>query len=293
MELQRDVFINVIFEAAKKDKDILFLTADLGAKALDRFREELPKQVIHVGISEQNMIDLAAGLSQCGKKVFCYAMAPFATLRCFEQIRVMLGAMKQPVTIIGVGVGYGYDDAGPTHYATEDLACMRTIAGMEIYTPSDNGQVEDIAYQSLLKPTLKYVRLDRAALPLVEYSDNPDATILILASGYMVQIASKMLGRFGPLLNMKEIVRIKPFPSEILNELIRYDKIITLEEHFLSGGFGSAVLEALNDAGIYKPVLRIGSRHHYYFENGGREHIHKLAGIDEETIYQKISEFLA
>lgn len=302
MELQRDVFIDVIFEAAKKDKDIIFLTADLGAKALDKFREELPGQCIHVGISEQNMIDVASGLSQCGKKVYCYAMAPFATLRCFEQIRVMLGAMKQPVTIIGVGVGYGYDDAGPTHYATEDLACMRTIAGMEIYTPCDVRAAENLAEKCIDDPKLRYIRLDRK--PLIDldvkgFGDGyniiydrhggPDS-ILFLASGIMVHQSVIIRDRLnnGRVI---DLYRIKPFP-DIIHLVEDYDHIITLEEHFLAGGFGSAVLEALNDAGINKPVLRIGSKHHYYFENGGRDYIHKLAGIDEESVYQKIMEFI-
>ena len=296
MELQRDVFINVIYKAAQKDKDIVFLTADLGAKALDEFRQELPGQCLHIGISEQNMIDVAAGLSQMGKKVYCYAMAPFATLRCFEQIRVCLGAMKQPVTIIGVGVGYGYDDAGPTHYATEDLACMRTIAGMEIYTPCDNTTTGYIAEDSLIRPTLRYVRLDRKALP--EVYSNPiglsdglfhaqGSKVLIMTSGFMVHTANKIQEKLG--IGVLDIFRIKPLAIEALVEAVeQYEHLITLEEHFLAGGFGSAILEVLNDVGINRPILRIGSRHHYYFENGGRNYIHELAGIDEKSVLNKV-----
>lgn len=298
MELQRDVFINVIFEAAKKDKDIVFLTADLGAKALDNFSKELPQQCLHVGISEQNMIDLAAGLSQMGKKVYCYAMAPFATLRCFEQIRVCLGAMKQPVTIIGVGVGYGYDDAGPTHYATEDLACMRTIAGMEIYTPADNVMTGKIADLTLRVPALRYIRLDRKALEPI-YNINaraengmhdmlPGNETLIMASGLMVHTALSFK-KFSVL----DVYRIKPLAvDELMRICARHKHLVTLEEHFLAGGFGSAILEALNDAGVNRPVLRLGSRHHYYFENGGRNYIHELAGIDEESVKKAIEEFI-
>lgn len=307
MELQRDVFINTIFEAAKKDKDIIFLTADLGAKALDDFRKELPRQCIHAGISEQNMIDLAAGLSQCGKKVYCYAMAPFATLRCFEQIRVALGAMKQPVCIIGVGVGYGYDDAGPTHYATEDLACMRTIAGMEIYTPGDNNTIAYIAQLTIEKPALRYVRLDRKSLEdicidpknldydpgmiLITGRHLPGGekrTTLIISCGFMVHTAKKI-----PDTDVLDVFRIKPLNTEALIEACaEYKHLVTLEEHFLTGGFGSAILEALNDAGVNRRVLRLGAKHHYYFENGGRNHVHELAGIDEKSVHNAIMEFI-
>lgn len=303
MELQRDVFIQTIFEAAKTDKDIIFLTADLGAKALDAFREELPKQCLHVGISEQNMIDLAAGLSQCGKKVYCYAMAPFATLRCFEQIRVSLGAMKQPVTIIGVGVGYGYDDAGPTHYATEDLACMRTIAGMEIYTPCDSQSAEDLAEKCIDDPKLRYIRLDRAPLmdlDVGQYGDGYNImydmhggsdSVLILASGYMVHRALVVRDRLSNG-RVVDLYRIKPFP-DILHIIKDYEHIVTLEEHFLTGGFGSAILEALNDNGVHRKVLRLGSKHHYYFENGGRNYVHELAGIDEKSVHKAILELIS
>ena len=106
-KFQRDVFIDTIFEAAKKDKNVIFISADFGAPSLDKFREQLPNQFIHSGISEQHMIDMAAGLSLSGHKVFVYAMAPFITLRCLEQIKCSLAMMSLPVTILAVGVGLG------------------------------------------------------------------------------------------------------------------------------------------------------------------------------------------
>src|SRR5271157_2241434 len=139
--LPRDGFIDEVFAAAKTNRDIYFITADLGAKALDRFRAELPGQIIHGGICEQNMMDLAAGLAQNGKIVYTYAMAPFVSLRCYEQVKVAIASMSLPVTIIGNGVGYSYNDAGPTHYATEDISCMRVLGGIEILTASDTETV--------------------------------------------------------------------------------------------------------------------------------------------------------
>ncbi|HTA94888.1 MAG TPA: 1-deoxy-D-xylulose-5-phosphate synthase, partial [Verrucomicrobiae bacterium] len=163
--LPRDAFIDEIFLAAKKNPNIYFITIDLGAKALDRFRVELPNQLIHAGISEQNAMDVAAGLAQNGKIVYVYAMAPFVTLRCYEQIKVAIASMFLPVTIIGNGVGYSYNDAGPTHYATEDLSCMRALGGIEILTASDTETVLQTARLTYTKPAFRYVRLDRAFLP--------------------------------------------------------------------------------------------------------------------------------
>jgi transketolase len=304
-ELQRDVFIQSVYEAAQKNRNIVFLCCDLGAKALDDFRVKLPDQCIHTGISEQNMIDMAAGLAQCGKIVYAYAMAPFATFRCFEQIKVALGAMKQPVTVVGVGVGYGYDDAGPTHYATEDLSCMRTIAGMEILTAADNTTVSHIAKATYTVPQLRYVRLDRKFLKSL-YHGRSDFSyesgiaetvkgkdVAILSSGYVLHTALKVAERLkadGIDAGVVDIFRLKPLNVPALVKIVSgYKHLVTFEEHFLSGGFGSAVLEGLNDSGVHRKVHRIGVEDAYYFENGGRKNIHKLAGIDEDTVYKSIA----
>ena len=115
-KLMRDVLIQEIYARAKTDRNVLFLSADLGAESLDAYRAELASQFVYPGICEQNMIDVAAGLAAAGKTVFTYAMASFITARCYEQLKVALGAMNKPVTVVSVGVGLGYDDAGPTHY---------------------------------------------------------------------------------------------------------------------------------------------------------------------------------
>ncbi|MBI4026621.1 MAG: 1-deoxy-D-xylulose-5-phosphate synthase [Verrucomicrobia bacterium] len=307
--LPRDVFLDEIFEAAQRNRDIYLLCADLGAKALDQFRGLLKNQFIHVGISEQNMMDLAAGLVQNGKIVYTYAMAPFVTMRCYEQIKVSLASMNLPTTIIGNGVGFSYDDSGPTHYATEDIACMRSLAGIEIVTPADTWSVFEIARLSHKKPALRYVRLDRAYLPDV-YSDGDTRflkdgiveiekgkDLCILACGCMLHSARKAranLKKLGHSIGVVDVFRLKPIDGEILRAVLApYSKVVTLEEHFLSAGLGGAILEAMADAGIHKKVLRLGIQDHYYCENGGRAHIQRLAGIDLETITGKLRQFLA
>lgn len=307
-KLPRDVFIDEIFEEATRNKQIYFLAADLGAKALDRFREVCKGQFLHVGISEQNMIDLAAGLAQNGKIVYVYAMAPFVALRCYEQIKVAIASMNLPLTIVGNGVGYSYDDAGPTHYATEDISCMRGLAGVEILTPSDTISVLETARLSYRKPALRYVRLDRAFLPPVYVKNDPrflrdglveidkGQELCILTCGYMVQKAREVrtsLEKQGYKIAIIDVYRLKPIDKKTLESVLQpYDKVVTLEEHFLSGGMGGAIVEALIDAGIVKTVLRVGVQDHYFCENGGRSYIHQLAGIDVEKITSRILNFL-
>jgi len=306
--LPRDAFIDEIFLAAKKNRDIYFMTADLGAKALDRFRVELPGQLIHGGISEQNVMDVAAGLSQNGKIVYTYAMAPFVTLRCYEQIKVAIASMFLPVTIIGNGVGYSYNDAGPTHYATEDISCMRALGGIEILTASDTETVLQTAKLTYTKPALRYVRLDRAFLPDIYPSGDkrfmqdglveiePGEKACIIASGIATHIAKEvraMLAEQSLNVAVIDAFRIKPIDGAVLKRVLApYSKIITLEEHFLSGGMGGAIVEAMADAQILKPVKRIGVADTYFLQNGGRSYIQSLAGIDAKSAAKTALEFL-
>ena len=134
---QRDAFWSRGYEAAREDRDIVVITADMGAPALDAFRSDLPAQFINVGIAEQNAVSVGTGLALAGKKVFVYAIAPFITLRCLEQIRVGQGIMGIPLTLVGVGAGFGYEDSGPTHHLVEDLAVMRAMPNMTVVAPGD------------------------------------------------------------------------------------------------------------------------------------------------------------
>ncbi|MGB0908728.1 MAG: transketolase family protein [Nitrospirales bacterium] len=306
-ELPRDVFIEQIRQEATHNKNLYFLSADLGAKALDRFRTEANGQFIHAGISEQNMIDVAAGLALNGKTVYVYAMAPFVTLRCYEQIKVAIASMNLPLTIIGVGVGYSYNDAGPTHYATEDISCMRALGGIEILTPCDTESVMATARLTYAQPAFRYVRLDRAFLPsvympgetrfvsqgVVDIESGKD--VCIVTAGYMVQKAlevKKKLAEKNIQAGIVDSYRLKPLDLEILKSVLApYSRIVTLEEHFLSGGLGSALGEGCIDAGIQTPILRIGIPDHYHLENGGREHLHQLVGIDVATVTDRIMRF--
>ena len=141
---QRDSFINEIYKEAQKNKNIYFLSADFGAPSLDIFRKKLPKQFIHTGISEQNTIDIAIGLSLKNKIVVNYAMAPFILSRAWEQHKIS-SVMKLPMINLIPGIGYGYANAGPTHYSNEDLGLANLIVNSNIYTISDSKSASFVA----------------------------------------------------------------------------------------------------------------------------------------------------
>ncbi len=303
--MMRDIVIAAIFAAAEKNSDIVFMSADLGAPALDRFRENLPDQFIFAGISEQNMIDVAAGLALSGKTVFCYAMAPFITARCYEQTKCSLAAMSLPVTLIGVGVGLGYDDASMTHYAFDDIALMRALNGIEIVTPCDD-ETAAMAIQLMLEcPRFCYLRLDRYELPPIHdgadyrvngmgiLADSED--VVIVACGNMVH---KAMHARDFLLDQSEswshgvrrldvgvidLHRIKPLGPLAL-ALRKYDHIVTVEEHVLEGGLGSVVAEVIVDNGLKCSLKRLGLADGFKIVNGNREELHAYYHIDTKDI---------
>lgn len=169
MSSQRDAYFNKLFKLAKEDKDIILISADMGAPSLDQWRLELSSQYINVGIAEANAIGIATGLAKVGKKVFVYAIAPFITLRCYEQIKLGPCAHRLPITLIGVGAGFSYEDSGPTHHTLEDVAIMSTLPHMTVVTITDHIMAEAFAKVNYW-PT--YIRLDRATWrPIYE----PDA----------------------------------------------------------------------------------------------------------------------
>ena len=300
---QRDVFISEVLAAARVDKNIVFISADFGAPALDKFREDLPDQFVHSGISEQHMVDMAAGLALSGKKVYIYAMAPFVTLRCLEQIKCSLALMELPVTIMAVGVGLGYADAGPTHYLTEDIACTRSIVGLEVVSPCDAESTRKIAQLTIEQPGLRVIRMERHALHGVYSSGEFSAEsgfeevksgleVCVLSYGHLLHRVLRVKNNLEENnFGVVDLFRIKPISDQLVELLSRYQKIITVEEQCLSGGFGGAVLEFLSDNNMLLPVRRLGLAEKYYFENGGRERLLDEAGVADEDIEQTVISF--
>jgi transketolase len=280
--LQRDGFIEEITKAIEAgDTDIYFLSADFGAAALDRLREEYPRNFIHCGISEQNMIDVATGLALEGKKVFCYAMAPFLSLRALEQIKCGPGIMNLPICLISVGVGIGYADSGPTHYTTEDFACLRSIVGSNIYTASDTDTAINIAQELIANPKFAYVRLDRNELPTLQYDiENTKwrkignefrSKIALVSHGKMTHLCAEVQAGKSASFDVFDVIQSKPFPTDLVEILRDYRGIIVVDEQTPSGSLGSAVFEACSANRFWPVIINVTLPEKYIFDNGGRE----------------------
>jgi transketolase len=299
---QRDAFFDRLYEIARKDRDIILVSADMGAPSLDKFRKDLASQYLCVGIAEQSMITVATGLALSGKRVFTYAIMPFATLRCYEITRVDLSIMNLPITIIGVGAGFSYDDSGPTHHSTEDITAMRALPNMTLLNASDSTMAAAFADLSYQASGPSYVRLDRQVLPTI-YGQRTDFTggsiqhktgkdITIIATGNMVHNAFEIAGKLEEQsiqTGVIDLYRLKPINAELLLQQIGdSQRIATIEEHFLDGGMGSAVIEVLIDNDMAIPVKRFGIQNKYYYAYGGRSNIQSLCGLDVSSVTQSI-----
>jgi len=297
--LQRDGFIEEIFSALESDKDIYFLSADFGAAALDELRVKYKDNFIHCGISEQNMIDVATGLALMGKKVFCYAMAPFISLRALEQIKTGPGIMNLPITLISVGVGIGYADSGPTHYVTEEFACLRSIVGVNIFTAADTSTARALARKLLAHPMFSYVRLDRHFLPEVggskdgngfrliggmDVADGGRQKIALLSHGKMLHTCVEAVNADPGSFFAVDVICSKPFPGDLINLLSKMEKIIVVDEQTPSGSLGAAVFEALSSENIFPKIINLTLPEKYFFENIGRQGIFDKYGMTAENI---------
>jgi len=296
----RDAFSSALYDIAKKDKRVILVTSDTGAICHDKFKADLPNQYLNIGIAEQNMIGVAAGLAMAGKLAYVYALVPFATMRCYEQIRVDLCCMDLPVTVVGVGAGYDYSTLGPTHHGTEDIALMRSLPGMTIFSPSDSVMVEAVAKFSYKLPGPKYIRLDRTGIPLIYDGRKEDFTkgvavlaagkdVCIIATGRMVcnalSVADK-LARHGIEATVIDLYRIKPLAEDfILDQVDKFNFIVTMEEHFLTGGIGTLINEILIKKGKRCVVKNFGIPDRFCRQyDGKREYLQRLMGLDVDSI---------
>ena len=301
--LQRDAFIEEVKKRLETDKDIYFLSADFGAAALDSLREEYPDNFIHCGISEQAMLDIATGLALQGKKVFCYAMAPFISLRAIEQIKCGPSMMNLPIAILSVGIGIGYADAGPTHYITEDFACMRSIINLNVYTLADASSAKRLANQVLDNPELCYIRFDRHDQPelpvtnlkidlfyrLIGDTVTQDK-VLLIGSGKMSHIIAEVCKERNDVVGV-DLIRAKPFPYTLGILLEKCGGVIVVDEQTPSGSLGAAVLEEMAKRNtLNKRVKVITLPEEYLFENGGREYLLKKHGLSAENVEKVLND---
>lgn len=305
----RDAFINQLFTFAQNDRDVILISGDLGYGVLDKFCQNLPGQYFNAGICEQNMASMAAGLAIEGKKVYLYSISNFPTLRCIEQIRNDICYHNANVKIISVGGGFAYGALGMSHHATEDIAIMRSLPQMSVYAPCDPLEAVEVAKAAYNMETPCYIRLNKGGEPeLLFYSNNADMQynvnklnmiingndVCIVSTGAIlgeVLKASELLKQQGISAAVYNLAHIKPIDKEdLLFNLEKFDCVVTVEEHNLSGGFGSAIAEILTEGTKRPRMVRIGMKDEYTAFVGSQSYIRKAYGLDGISIAKTILE---
>lgn len=299
----RDAYIGRLYDVAVADPRIILLSNDFGAPSLDRFRRDRPAQFINAAISEQNMVSVAAGMALEGRLPIIYSIATFITLRALEQIKIDVCAMKLPVTILAVGTGYAYSVDGPTHHATEDMALMRSMAGMTIYSPSEPSLAAALADTLPATSGPTYVRLDRGKWPVVAAPNAADLAaghrhlragrdVVLVATGGMVHRALEVataLEQAGIAAGVLDLFRLKPLDTQALADVLRTAAAVaTIEEHTLHGGLGGLVAELMADQRTLKPLHRHAIADNQLYTYGERPRLHAERGLDARSLAESI-----
>ncbi len=268
------MFGKFMSDIAKKEKKLIVISADLGrSSGLDRFKKEFPDQYLSVGISEQNMIGVAAGLAREGFKVFVTSFAPFLSMRASEQVRMNLGYMKHNVNLVALGSGVGMGFLGNSHFGLEDLSIIRAIPNIKISAPADSAELGKILYDYTYKTDgPSYIRL--TGIPGCEHLYNKDYNykfgknekiiegkdILIISSGSVTgqaKIAAENLKKQNISVGLINCHSIKPFNENIIKEINKYKYLVILEEHSVIGGLNSIISELIVKYLIKKKILPI------------------------------------
>ena len=304
----RKTFINTLIELSDKDKRMFLLTGDLGFSILEEFKNRFPDRFFNMGVAEQNMMGVAAGLALSGKIVFVYSIIPFLTMRCFEQIRNDICFQNLNVRLVGIGAGLAYGPAGATHHALEDIAIMRSLANMTILSPGDPRETETSIRLAAYKSGPVYIRLGKSdARPVhshkVNFSigkgilleDGKDMTIIV--SGSMLFVAKEVcenLKSKGLSIRLISMPTIKPLDKKmIMVSAARTKVMVTIEEHSEIGGLGTAVSEVLAESDSKTLFKRFALKDAHRKIVGSREYLLDMEGLSKDGLVKDLLKMAA
>jgi len=303
----RTAFIQTLVKLAREDERIWLMVGDLGFSVVEIFRDEFPDRFINVGVAEQNLTGIATGLALSGKIVFTYSIANFPTLRCLEQVRNDACYHNANVKIVAVGGGLVYGAAGMTHHATEDLAIMRTLPNMTIIAPGDPVEAA-LATQAISnKDGPCYLRLGKAGEPVIHKTapnfqigkaivirDGNDITLI--STGGMLYNTVKAAERLAEQRIQASVLSmhtLKQIDIQAIHEAaVKTKAILTVEEHSIIGGLGSAVAEVLSESGLNVKFVRLGIADTFSNQVGSQEYMRELHSLSIQGIVKRACELI-
>jgi transketolase len=301
----RETCLKTVYELAQRDERVFFIGSDLGVGVLKDFKQSIPSRFFMEGISEQNIIGMAAGLAMEGQIVYINTIATFLTRRCYEQIAVDLCMHNVNVRLIASGGGFVYAPLGATHLAIEDIAIMRALPNMTVLAPADAVEMKRLVYATLDHQGPIYIRVAKGYDPVVTTDTGPfvigravpmrdGADALILCTGVALQVslaAAERLGKKGIRAAVLHLPTVKPLDSDaIRGAASRVPAIVTVEEHTLMGGLGSAAAELLAESDLLaeRRFKRIGLPDVFPNFYGDQSNMMKHYGISAENVAEQV-----
>lgn len=305
----REAFVQTLFEEAKRNPKIYLLTADLGYTVFEKFQAEFPDRFINVGVAEANMMGIAGGLAASGLIPVVYSIANFSVLRPFEQIRNDICFPKHNVKIVGVGAGLAYGTAGFTHHSTEDVALMRSLGRANIFCPSGPKETASSTRAMLNLPGPAYLRLSKkgeADLFSNESGFQPGKARILREGddltffGYGILLQNVL--KCAELLSKKHQIEasivnfhtVHPLDEEAVVRFAKKSRlIVTVEEHGVVGGLGSAVAEILSEKNdLSTQLLRCGITEKFGARTGSRDYLLERSGLLPSQLEEKVLRFV-
>jgi transketolase len=300
----RDAFLTVLSDLAAQHPELLLLSGDLGFAVLDNFIARFPRQFLNVGVAEQNMSGMAAGLALEGHNVFTYSIGNFPTLRCLEQIRNDICYHNANVKIVCIGGGMSYGPVGMSHHATEDLAILRSLPGMQVFSPGDLWEAVEVSRYLVSHRGPAYLRLDKSAGPVTMRPDEifSPGSIRTIREGSDVTLAAtggilgEALGAADSLAaqgihcRVLSVHTIKPLDmGRLIAAASETGGIVSIEEHAVDGGLGGAIAEVLMEAGVFPGFfLRMGLRNTFSSVVGSQQYLRAIYSIDAAAITEGV-----
>ncbi|MCZ6679499.1 MAG: transketolase [Candidatus Poribacteria bacterium] len=299
----RNAFAAEITELAGIDERIVLLSGDIGNRLFNTYKDLFPDRFFNCGVAEANMTGVAAGMALCGLRPITYTIAPFATTRCLEQIRVDVCYHYLPVIIVGVGGGLSYAGLGATHHSCEDIAFLRTLPGMTVVCPGDAVEVRLALRSAMALGSPVYIRLGKKGEPVVHEQPpqftigqaieiRPGGDVCLLSTGNMlptaVQASEKLAGN-GVSARVLSFHTVKPLDEACLHEVFADFKVaVTIEEHSILGGLGGAIAEwSANQPPQKARLLRIGTADRFLHEAGDQEYARYCFDLTPESIAER------
>jgi transketolase len=301
----RNAFADELSKLGDEDHRIVMLSGDIGNRLFDAFKDRHQNRFFNCGVAEANMTGLAAGLAMNGLRPVTYTITPFVTTRCLEQIRTDVCYHELPVTIVAVGAGLAYAGLGPSHHACEDIAFLRALPNMVVICPGDAWEVRAALRAVMKQDKPAYIRMGKKGEPKVHKGPIEafaigkaiqvveGSEICMLSTGNMLPeaiTAGKLLDSAGKSVRVVSFHTVKPLDDACLAEALeRFKLVVTIEEHSLIGGFGSAVVEWAVDNGFdTRKLLRIGTPDRFFKESGEQEHAREQLGLSAHQIADRI-----